>query len=75
MTPRKQKNLCQPPSLEPMPIAHPHAAGIDIHRREHWVAVPPASAPPPPAGHPPHLPPWVRSFGTFTADLEALADW
>jgi transposase len=43
---------------------NPHAAGIDIGAREHWVCVPLAGAPNP-----------VRQFGTFTADLEALADW
>jgi transposase len=43
---------------------HPHAAGIDIGAREHFACVPSGSAPNP-----------VRSFGTFTADLEALADW
>ncbi len=43
---------------------NPHAAGIDIGSREHWVCVPPGSAPKN-----------VRAFGTFTADLEALADW
>ena len=41
-----------------------HAAGIDIGAREHWACVPPLAAPNP-----------VRKFGTFTADLEALADW
>jgi transposase len=56
-------------------VTHPHAAGIDIHLNEHWVAVPPDSVPPPPAGSSPKLPPWVRKFGTCTADLEALADW
>jgi transposase len=43
---------------------NPHAAGIDIGAREHFVCVPPAATPKN-----------VRSFGTFTADLEALADW
>ncbi len=43
---------------------HPHAAGIDIGSREHFACVPPGS-----------VPQNVRSFGTFTADLEALADW
>lgn len=43
---------------------NPHAAGIDIGSREHFVCVPPAAAPKN-----------VRSFGTFTVDLEALADW
>jgi len=45
-------------------IINPHAAGIDIGAREHWVCVPPGAAPDP-----------VQPFGTFTADLEALADW
>ena len=45
-------------------VCHPHAAGIDIGEAEHWVAVPPGSDPQP-----------VRRFGTFTADLDALADW
>ena len=42
----------------------PHAAGLDIGEAEHGVAVPPGGAP-----HP------GRRFGTFTADLDALADW
>ena len=41
-----------------------HAAGIDIGAKEHFACVPPDSAPKN-----------VRPFGTFTADLEALADW
>jgi transposase len=75
MSPRKQKNLRQPPSLEPPPVMHPHAAGIDVHLNEHWVAVPPNAVAAPSAGASPKLPPWVRKFGTFTADLEALAAW
>jgi len=43
---------------------HPRAAGIDIGSREHMVCVPAETAVPN-----------VRGFGTFTADLEALADW
>lgn len=43
---------------------NPHAAGIDIGAREHFACVPLEAA----AQN-------VRSFGTFTADLEALADW
>lgn len=43
---------------------NPHAAGLDIGAREHFVCVPAGAAPQN-----------VRSFGTFTADLEALADW
>jgi len=43
---------------------NPHAAGIDIGSREHFACVPATATP--------HN---VRSFGTFTADLGALADW
>src|SRR4030095_1529236 len=57
--------LPQSPVLsEALQICHPHAAGIDIGEAEHWVAVPPGGDPQP-----------VRRFGTFTADLDALADW
>src|SRR6516165_5265643 len=59
---------------EPLRVTHPHAAGIDIHAGIHWVAVPPGDAPPAP-DHAPHLLAHVRSFGTCTADLIALADW
>lgn len=62
----------QRPSLR---ITNRHAAGIDIHLAEHWVAVSAESAPPPPKDHPANLPGHVRKFGTCTADLELLADW
>jgi len=75
MTPRKRKDLRQPPSPDPLRVTNPHAAGIDVHADIHWVAVPPGSAPPPPPGHPPHLPAHVRPFGACTADLHRLADW
>lgn len=74
MTPHKDYILDpRPPAplLPPSPVladalqvCHPHAAGIDIGEAEHWVAVPPHCDPQP-----------VRRFGTFTADLDALADW
>jgi transposase len=47
-----------------MPLLHPDAAGIDIGHREHWCAVPGDRCPQP-----------VRSFGTFTEDLEEMAAW
>src|SRR6516165_1706420 len=75
MTPRIQKKLRQPRSREPLHVTHRHAAGIDVHANVHWVAVAPEDAPPAPANHPPHLPAHVRSFGTCTADLIALANW
>lgn len=46
------------------PTIHPHAAGIDVGARLMMVAVP--------EDRDPHS---VRSFGTFTCDLLALADW
>ena len=45
-------------------VVHPKAAGIDVGNTEHWVAVPPHMDPEP-----------VRSFGCYTVDLMALADW
>jgi transposase len=60
--------------LDALPVLDDHAAGIDVHAAQHWVAVPIGSAPPDP-NHPPDLPLEVRMFGTCTADLEALADW
>jgi transposase len=76
MTPRKTKTLRMPPQpAEPLHVINPHAAGIDVHSDQHWVAVPAQAAPPPSADHPPNLPPHVRPFAACTADLEALADW
>ena len=41
-----------------------HAAGVDIGSREHWACVPREASPQN-----------VRKFGTFTAELEAMAAW
>ena len=43
---------------------HPHAAAIDIGSRMHVAAVPPDRDTEP-----------VRAFGTYTGDLQQLADW
>lgn len=45
-------------------VVHPNASGIDIGNAEHYVAVPPDRDSQP-----------VRSFGCFTADLRAMAQW
>lgn len=45
-------------------LTHPNAAGIDIGSASHYVAVPPERDEEP-----------VREFPSFTADLNALADW
>ena len=47
-----------------LPVVEPNAAGIDIGATQIFVAVPADRDPQP-----------VRSFDTFTADLERLADW
>jgi transposase len=50
--------------LEQIEIVHPNAAGLDIGAREIYGAVPPDRE-----GE------TVKQFGTFTPDLERLADW
>ena len=52
------------PRVESLACLHPHAAGLDIGSEEIWACVPAERDPQP-----------VRSFGTFTPDLYALADW
>src|ERR1700687_1913942 len=73
--PRKRRQRGRSVLSDSLQVTSEHAAGIDIHQREHWVAVPPGSAPPSPKDHPANLPAHVRRFGTNTADLEELADW
>src|SRR5262249_23667032 len=73
MPPPFQKTPRQPAAGARLGVTHPHAAGIDALANVHWVAVPARDAPAPPPDHPPNLPPHVRSFGTCTADLIALA--
>jgi transposase len=58
---KESKKIIIDPAWEPV---NAHAAGVDIGSRENWVCVPPGVA----ACN-------VRKFGTFTADLEATADW
>jgi transposase len=50
--------------LDGFPEINANAAGIDVGNAQHYVAVPPGRDTEP-----------VRSFGCFTADLHALADW
>ena len=59
-TPKKIK------PLEDLKIVHPRAAGLDIGAREIWACVPSQSTADAER---------VRVFGTFTVDLQALADW
>lgn len=55
------KRRSSPAALERI---NPNAAGLDCGSAEHYVAVPPDRDATP-----------VRSFPTFTADLQRLADW
>ena len=45
-------------------VVHPDCAGIDIGKRKHYVAVDPSRFDEP-----------VCNFGTFTTDLQAMAQW
>jgi transposase len=49
---------------ETINIINPNAAGIDIGDKEHWVAVPPDRDSES-----------IKKFGTFTEDLEVIAEW
>jgi transposase len=53
-----------PSTVESLVDVHPNAAGLDIGAREILAFVPQDRAPEP-----------MRMFGTFTPDLNALADW
>src|SRR5262249_55663004 len=73
---KKPRQRRRPVLSDSLRVTNEHAAGIDIHQREHWVAVPPGSAAPTaPKDDSASLPAHVRRFGTNTADLEELADW
>ena len=59
----KRKNRKQP--VRSLVTIQPHAAGIDLGSREHWVSGPPRD------GQTPN----VERFGTTTPELLRLADW
>jgi transposase len=54
----------RPTRVATPPVVHPHAAGIDVGATDLYVCVPLDRDPRP-----------IRRFGTFTADLLALATW
>ena len=60
MTTTNQKRV----PVEEWPVLQPDAAGLDIGAEEIWVSIPVDRAAES-----------VRAFGTFTPDLQALADW
>jgi hypothetical protein len=63
---QRNRNVSLKPSKSraALTITHPNAAGIDIGNAAHYVAVPPDRDEEP-----------VREFPSFTADLNAIADW
>ncbi len=63
---RQRRRHAPKPRVSPSVLDHitPDAAGIDCGSAEHFVAVPPDRDPTP-----------IRSFTTFTSDLQRLADW
>jgi len=63
MSQTKKRKLKEKKATE-LPVLNPNAAGIDIGATEIYVAV-----------HPDRVPEPVRSFATFTEDLNRLADW
>jgi transposase len=75
MSPRAGKLFRTSEQLGDLQIAHRHAAGIDVHAAVHFVAVPAAAVPAGFVNPDAQLPVGVRKFGTYTADLEALAAW
>ena len=72
---RRGAHPARPLLSDSLHVTNPHAAGIDIHLAEHWVAVPVGSAPPPPKDHPANLPANVRRFGTNTAESTDYPDY
>lgn len=73
---RKKSAHRKVPALSaPLKQIQPHAAGIDAHSREHFVAVPVGSTPEDFVNPDANLPAHIRIFGTNTGDLEACAAW
>ena len=60
----KNKNAKHLPDVVTMPLVHPRAAGIDVGDSLHTVAIPEGIS----AER-------VRTFGSMTCDLEAIAQW
>lgn len=75
MTPRAGKQFRTSAKGEDLAVTHRHAAGIDVHAKVHFVAVPAQDVPAGFVNPETKLPAGVRKFGTNTSDLEALAAW
>jgi hypothetical protein len=59
-TRRPNPQLVLQDSAATLQVQNPHAAGIDVHSDNHVVCVGPGQ---------------VRTFGAYTADLQAIADF
>jgi transposase len=75
MSPRSGKGFRTSQAGEDLAVTHRHAAGIDVHSREHFVAVAAEDVPAGFINPDGKLPAGVRKFGANTGDLEALAAW
>lgn len=64
MSKRPQVLRAERKIIGPLSVVNPHAAGIDAGSGQHFVSVPEDRDDEP-----------IRAFGTFTEDLERLADW
>lgn len=60
----KRRRYRQTKPSGPLPVLNCHAAAVDVGSREHYVAAPGAGG---------EI--VVRSFGCFTTDLHAMAEW
>jgi transposase len=75
MSPRSGKGFRTSQEATDLTVTHRHAAGIDVHSREHFVAVAVEDVPAGFVNAEDQLPAGVRKFGTNTGDLEAIAAW
>ena len=64
MVKSRKKSSSKKGSRSQLQKINPHAAGIDLGAREHWVCVPSEASDRN-----------IRSFGCTTPDLLRLADW
>jgi transposase len=75
MSPLSGKRFRTSEQIEDLAVTHRHAAGIDIHAAEHFVAVAAEDVPRGFVNPDAKLPAGVRKFGTNTGDLEAIGAW
>jgi transposase len=75
MTRKQVGSVARAAQTQDLTVTHRHAAGIDVHAAEHFVAVAAEDVPAGFVNVERKLPAGVRKFGTNTADLEAIAAW